>query len=241
MESGAIDTVLFYNSNPVYSYYNADKFKQALKKVKTTISTNSSTDETGELCKYQTPDNHYLESWNDAEPKVGYFGLTQPTITNVFTTRQVQESLLKWTGNNTDVYTYIKTNWQSNILMSGEAAWNKALHDGFYIATPKVASTTSAAALASDIANKATVNYSTNLKNTELKLYTKVGLGDGTHANNPWLQELPDPISKVCWDNYLTIGKVTADQFNLKQGDVVTLKAGKTTIEGLPILIQRLA
>ena len=122
--------------------------------------------------------------------------------------------------------------------MAGEAAWNKALHDGFFIAAPKLASTVSAAALSSDIANKATVNYTTNLKNTELKLYTKVGLGDGTHANNPWLQELPDPISKACWDNYLTIGKVTADQFNLKQGDVVTLKAGKTTIEGLPILIQ---
>jgi molybdopterin-containing oxidoreductase family iron-sulfur binding subunit len=238
MENGTIDTVLFYNTNPAYSYYNADKFKQALKKVKTTITTNSSTDETGELCKYQTPDNHYLESWNDSEPKLGYFGLTQPTITNVFTTRQVQESLLKWAGNNTDVYTYIKSNWEANILMAGETAWNKALHDGFFVASPKVASTASAAALSSDIANKATVNYTTNLKNTELKLYTKVGLGDGTHANNPWLQELPDPISKACWDNYLTIGKVTADQFNLKQGDVVTLKAGKTTIEGLPILIQ---
>lgn len=238
MESGAVDTVIFYNTNPAYSYYNAERFKNALKKVGTRISTNSATDETGELCNYQTPDNHYLESWNDAEPKLGYFGLTQPTITNVFDTRQAQASLLKWTGNSTDVYAYVKNYWQTNILMAGEEAWNKALHDGFYIAAPKAVSAATAVALTSDIANRATVNYTTNLKNTELKLYTKIGIGDGTHANNPWLQELPDPISKVCWDNYLTIGKVTADTFNVKDGDVVTLTVGKTVIEGLPVLIQ---
>lgn len=238
MESGSVDAVIFYNSNPAYSYYNAEKFKNALKKVKTRISTNSSTDETGELCNYQTPDNHYLESWNDSEPKLGYFGLTQQTITNVFKTRQVQESLLKWAGNSTDFYSYVKNNWQASILFSGEEAWNKSLHDGFYIATPKATSSITAAALSNEIANRVTVNYTTNLKNTELKLYTKVAIGDGTHANNPWLQELPDPISKVCWDNYLTIGKVTADQFNLKEGDIVTLTVGKNSIEGLPVLIQ---
>ncbi len=238
MESGAVDAVIFYNTNPAYSYYNADRFKKALAKVGTTISTNASTDETGELCKFQTPDNHYLESWNDAEPKVGYFGLTQPTITNVFDTRQAQESLLTWAGNTTDFYTYVKNNWQSSILMAGEEAWNKALHDGFYVATPKAVSTATAAPLSSEIANRVTVNYVNNKNNTELKLYTKVGLGDGTHANNPWLQELPDPISKVCWDNYLTIGKVTADKFKLKDGDVVTLTVGNNKIEGLPVLVQ---
>lgn len=238
MESGAVDAVIFYNTNPAYSYYNADRFKKALAKVGTTISTNASTDETGELCKFQTPDNHYLESWNDAEPKVGYFGLTQPTITNVFDTRQAQESLLTWAGNTTDFYTYVKNNWQSSILMAGEEAWNKALHDGFYVATPKAVSTATAAPLSSEIANRVTVNYVNNKNNTELKLYTKVGLGDGTHANNPWLQELPDPISKVCWDNYLTIGKVTADKFKLKDGDVITLTVGSNKIEGLPVLVQ---
>lgn len=238
MENGSVDTVIFYNSNPAYSYFNAERFKNALKKVKTRISTNSSTDETGELCNYQTPDNHYLESWNDSEPKIGYFGLSQPTITNVFKTRQVQESLLKWSGNNSDYYTYLKTNWMSSVLLSGEEAWNNALHNGFYMVTLKTAGTISAAPLTSEIANKVTVNYTTNLKNTELKLYSKVGIGNGTHANNPWLQELPDPISKVCWDNYLTIGKVTADQYNLKDGDIVTLTVGKNSIEGLPVLVQ---
>ncbi|MES2655151.1 MAG: TAT-variant-translocated molybdopterin oxidoreductase [Bacteroidota bacterium] len=238
MESGAVDAVIFYNTNPAYSYYNADRFKKALAKVETSISTNASTDETGELCKFQTPDNHYLESWNDAEPKVGYFGLTQPTITNVFDTRQAQESLLTWAGNTTDFYTYVKNNWQSSILMAGEEAWNKALHDGFYIMAPKAVSSATSAPLSSEIANRVTVNYVNNKNNTELKLYTKVGLGDGTHANNPWLQELPDPISKVCWDNYLTIGKVTADKFQLKDGDVVTLAVGNNKIEGLPVLVQ---
>ncbi|MGL6068671.1 MAG: TAT-variant-translocated molybdopterin oxidoreductase, partial [Sediminibacterium sp.] len=88
MNAGAVNTLIVYGANPAYSWFDADKFKAALKKVKTTISFNGKVDETTELCKYALPDNHFLESWGDAEAKSGYYSFLQPTIYPLFKTRQ---------------------------------------------------------------------------------------------------------------------------------------------------------
>jgi MoCo/4Fe-4S cofactor protein with predicted Tat translocation signal len=234
MNNGGVDAVIFYNSNPAYSYYNAKRFEDGLKKVALTISTSRSTDETSAMCKLVAPDNHYLESWNDSEPKAGYFSFTQPTITPVFNTRQAQESFLKWSGNDKDFYTYIVENWKGTL--SGEG-WNKAIHDGFIAQGEKTAQSYSAAALPGDIVNSAYQAYTSSKDKIELALYTKV-IGDGTNANNPWLQELPDPISRVCWDNYAAIGKVTADKLGIKDGDVVKISGKGYTIDSMPVLVQ---
>ena len=241
MNNGGVDAVIFYNSNPAYSYYNAKKFEDGLKKVALTISTSASVDETGSMCKFHAPDSHYLESWNDAEPKVGYFGLTQPTISNVFNTRQAQESFLRWADISTEYYAFIQNNWKTSVL-SGvglfEPVWNKSLHDGFYVVAEKAAAKYTSSALPSEAVNPAYSAYTSSKEKLEISLYSKVGVGDGTHANNPWLQELPDPISKVCWDNYATIGKVTADQFKLRDGDIIKITTKAGTIEKVPVLVQ---
>ncbi|MFI5222441.1 MAG: 4Fe-4S dicluster domain-containing protein, partial [Bacteroidia bacterium] len=241
MNKGQVDAVIFYNTNPAYSYYDAKKFERGLKKVALTVSTSGAADETSLLCKYIAPDNHYLESWNDNEPKAGYFTLTQPTISNVFNTRQTQESFLKWADVNIDYYSFLKKNWQTSILSGSvlfDADWNKCLHAGFYLAPEKTSQNYPMTALPSDILAGANKLYSESKDKTEISLYKKVGVGDGTHANNPWLQELPDPISKVCWDNYAAIGKVTADKLQLKDGDLVDLKTKNGSIEKLPVLVQ---
>ena len=236
MTSGAVDSVIFWNCNPAYSYHNASKFTEALGKVKNSISTAAVMDETASICKYHAPDNHFLETWGDAEPKAGYFALIQPTISPVFNTRSVMESLLKWSGNDTDAYSYLKKSWIGSIV-SGETAFNKALHDGFYVSS-KTSQSYSMSALSVDIVNSAYQSYTSAKDKLELHLYTKVGVGDGTYANNPWLQELPDPISKVCWDNYASICKVTADQFDLKDGDIITITTKNGKIESIPVLVQ---
>lgn len=235
LNSGAVDAVIFYNSNPVYSYYNASKLEAGIKKAALSISTSSVADETASLCKFIAPDSHFLESWGDVEARVGYIGLVQPTISPVFNTRQAAESFLRWAGNTTDYYSYVKNYWTG--VMGGESAWNKALHDGFSVAmkTP-VAYKTSL--LPQDAVNAAYQLYTANKEKEEVVLYTKVGLGDGRYANNPWLQEMPDPISKVCWDNYAAIGKVTADKLKLKDGDVITIKTKNGAVENIPVLVQ---
>ncbi len=235
MNNGGVDAVIFYNSNPAYSYYNAKRFEDGLAKVALTISTCRSEDETGMKCKYIAPDNHYLESWNDAEPKAGYFSFTQPTISPVFTTRQAQESFLTWAGNDKDFYTYLTENWKGTL--SGEA-WNKSLHDGFYATSEKTAQRYTAAALPGDIVNAAYQSYTSSKDKIEVALYSKISMLDGTNANNPWLQELPDPISRVCWDNYAAIGKATADRLDVKDGDLVKVSGKGYMIEALPVLVQ---
>ena len=235
LNSGAVDAVIFFNSNPVYNYYNSAKLAEGIKKAAVSISTSSVVDETTSLCKFYAPDNHFLESWGDVESRVGYVGFIQPTISPVFNTRQASESFLRWAGNTTDMYTYVKNYWTG--VLGGEAAWNKALHDGYTSSMkPAVAYTTSV--LPQDAVNAAYQAYTSNKDKVEVTLYTKVGLGDGRYANNPWLQEMPDPISKVCWDNYAAIGKVTADKLNLKDGDVITVKTKSGVVENIPVLVQ---
>lgn len=234
MNNGGVDAVIFMNTNPAYSYRNAKRFEDGLKKVAFTLSTSASVDETAVLCKMHAPDNHYLESWGDAEPKAGYYALIQPTISPVFNTRQAAESLLRWSGNSTDFYSYVKATWSG--MGVNEATWNKSLHDGFMYNGPKA--TQSYSFSGAPAVAGAYSAYNAGKDKVELHLYTKVGVGDGTHANNPWLQELPDPISKVCWDNYASIGKVTADKLGVKDGDVITIKTKDYTIESIPVLVQ---
>ena len=103
MNNGTVGAVIFYNANPVFNHPLGAKVKSGIAKVPLTISLNDRLDETGSLCQYAAPDSHWLESWNDFEPKRGYLSLAQPAITPLFATRQAQESLLHWAGNNTQL------------------------------------------------------------------------------------------------------------------------------------------
>src|ERR1051326_2597540 len=109
MKAGRVDTLIVYNCNPVYTLPG---FAEAMKKVKTKISFSYAMDETAAMCDYVCPDNHYLESWNDAQPKKNSFSLAQPAIAPIYKTRQAQETLLKWCGMNADYHGYIQMVWE---------------------------------------------------------------------------------------------------------------------------------
>ena len=235
VSAGKVSAVIFYNANPVYNHPMGAKLGAALAKVELTLSTNDRADETGSLCQFNAPDSHYLESWNDAEPKTGFYSLVQPTISTIFKTRQAQDSFLTWAGNTTDYATYLERNWESTILKSGSLAWKTALHDGVFGGNATVSSASPAVNTA-EAAAAISKAYS-NGSDLELAVYEKVGLGTGSQANNPWLQEFPEPVSKACWDNYASISQPTATKLNLKQGDVVKVSANGTEVS-LPVLVQ---
>jgi molybdopterin-containing oxidoreductase family iron-sulfur binding subunit len=206
MNSGAIKSLIVYDANPAYSWYDSDAFVKAMQKVPTTISLNEKNDEITQLCKYKLPTHNYLESWGDAEPKTGYYSLMQPVINPLFKTRQWQDSLLKWTGNTTTYEDYVQKYWTAKIGGIGLSGWQKALQDG-------VIESVSAAALGTASFNAGVVAQAlvgaTSVKsdgnNLELVLYQKISIGDGSGAGNPFLQEMPDPISRATWDNYFMI------------------------------------
>ena len=249
MNAGSVETLVIIGSNPAYTWYDADKVKNGLKKVKTTVSFNAKHDETAILCKYVVPDHHFLESWGDAEARSGYFSLMQPTIYPLFKTRQWQDSLLKWSGSATDFVTLVKTTWVTKL--GSETAWDKALQDGVInpVTEPLAsAAVFNAAAVAGAVAGVSSAKKGGNI---ELLLYQKVSIGSGHGASNPWLQEMPDPVTKATWDNYLIVSPALAksllniDLRNMGQADayevhpekqVVSITANGKTIS-LPVLI----
>ncbi len=270
LSGGKYSTVMIAGCNPAYDYPN-QKFAEAIKKVGCRISFNDRMDETTKLCNYHTPDNHYLESWNDAEPKAGQYSICQPIISPLFKTRQFQDSLLKWIDCPNDYYAYLQENWTKNILKGDVNDWDNAVKMGIHGGVAAVAAESNEEKNAKKEEKKNTVSSTANGNVNEalsaisstyngkkdamaVVLYEKVGIGNGKYANNPWLQEMPDPITKTTWDNYAMISYKTAMDLKLlenngslfsdhkplwdaSQTKMINIKVGSITVK-LPTLVQ---
>lgn len=216
MKSGKVGVLILAGVNPVYTHAAGAAFADALSKVKLSVSLADRLDETALKCNILCPNNHYLESWMDAEPKKGHFALTQPTIRPLFNTRQTLESVLTWAGKSTDSYSYIKETWSTAVPAQGglfEDHFNTALYNGFV--EPTEFAVGAQPAFVGDVNAAAATIGSRSGSDFELQIYVKAGLGDGSQANNPWLQELPDPISRVSWDNYVTMSPAQMKELDL--------------------------
>ena len=236
-----ISGIIMFGINPAYTLPNPDLFSSSVKKLEFSVNISMKMDETSSICKYVAAASHYLESWGDFQFINGEYSLCQPTIRTLFDTRQSEECLLRWSGNDNSIHDVLKDNWNKNIL-DANSIWNKAIHDGVYSIEdnfkPKLTNVDFSYSISKLINNE--------VKNFELCLYSKIGMGDGQQANNPWLQEFPDPISRVSWDNYLTISKVDAKSIGLKNyneangalnSNYAMVSLGDSEIK-LPVLIQ---
>ncbi|UHG91535.1 TAT-variant-translocated molybdopterin oxidoreductase [Spirosoma oryzicola] len=244
VKGGRVGAVLIFGANPVYDHPRGAELGEALPKVALSVSFADRADETASLAKYIAPAPHYLECWNDAEPKQGFYSLMQPAITNIYKTRQFQSSLLTWAGKPGDFQTYLKNYWRANRypqasgFSSFDSFWIKSLHDGVFEPN-KGAAVAGGASFAGNVA-QAAAGIAQRYRPTtgmELALYEKVSVGTGAMANNPWLQEMPDPVTKACWDNYASLSQKTANDMGLAQNDLVTVSVGGKSIE-LPVLVQ---
>ncbi|MFO7719824.1 MAG: TAT-variant-translocated molybdopterin oxidoreductase [Gillisia sp.] len=246
MNSGSVGAILIAGVNPAYSLPNSEEFVEALKKVEVSVAFSMKEDETAKLCKYIAATPHYLESWGDVQFTRNNFSLMQPTISPLFDTRQFQECLLKWSENSTTYYEYIKETWNGSL---GSVTWNEALHDGVFEGASPVAAEAGnqTGATLNNAASLRNLNQSSENSGLELTLYTKTAMGDGQQANNPWLQEMPDPLTRTSWDNYLTISQEDAVRLDLinenvangaLNGSYVNLKMDDVVLENVPVLIQ---
>lgn len=219
-ELATIDALIILDANPLYNYPGREKFKAGLEKVGLAISLNTKNDETTAACGYACPSHHYLEAWDDAEPKNGSYSITQPTIAPLFKTRSAAESLLKWAGSNVSYYDYIRNYWNQNIFPKQsrfalfDLMWDRVVHDGVFETAPSSEAVT---ANAVDLAAAGTaLAGGTPGEGMELVLYETVTIRDGKFADNPWLQEAPDPVSKVAWENFACVSKKTAETLGLQ-------------------------
>lgn len=295
MKAGKVGALIMDGVNPMYTLPNASEFKEGIEKVGLSVVFSSNWNETTEVTQYTAAANHYLESWGDVQIKKGHFSLMQPTIRELFDTRQFQTTILNWLDKNQTYYEYIKETWTTSILNGND--WNRALHDGVFpsskgteaimapilstmtgemieeLDVPEVAAAddTSAdpentssleedkeetgASVQPETISKAipiatAVNSLTNATSgggMELVLYPKTGMGDGQQANNPWLQEFPDPITRVSWDNYVTVSKADAERLGFENnhvanggldGSYANISVNGVTVNNVPVIIQ---
>jgi MoCo/4Fe-4S cofactor protein with predicted Tat translocation signal len=220
LKAGQVGGAMFYDCNPVYDHVDGAAIKEKLGSLKLSLSFNDRNDETTQACKVAAPANHWLESWGDAEPHSGYFSLMQPTINPLFKTRGFDESLLKWSGSAVSQYDHVKNFWMAK-LGGGESTFDAAIQKG--IIEPE-AITMSGASFSGNVADasaKIAATKGSADKKPELIVYEKVGIGrGGAWSNNPWLQELPDPITKCTWDNYVLMSPNRAKEMGAEHTDL---------------------
>jgi len=249
MQAGEVEVLLMHACNPAYELPYSDQFAEACASVKHIVSLNTELNESSKLAHYLAPSHHYLESWNDANPKGNMYSLTQPVISNIYNTRQMQDSLLVWAGTqetNADeiptYYNYIKKYWEENLFPQQDkykqfqVFWDKSLHDGVFTSNTGLSEIAAYQGDVSEAGKLAASSYRDN-GDIEFNLYEKIAIGNGRYADNPWLQEMPDPISRATWDNYLMVNPSDAKENHWKQGQVLKLTYQGKSIE-LPVLIQ---
>ena len=237
MNSGKVKTLIIQGVNPVYSWH--EDFLAASTNVETVIYIGDRNDETGSIAHYLMTETHPLEAWGDAEIVKGIYSIQQPTIQPLNDARSFMNTLISWLKlggkslSANDAYSYIKNYWAQN--MSG-ISWSQLLQDGVYDSSKaqrQVASGGRSFKAGSLKYLKSLVKHS----KSELALYSTVGLRDGSLANVSWLQEFPDPVTKICWDNYATVSPSYAEKHSLHEGDVVKLTIGEQAL-AVPVHIQ---
>lgn len=244
VNGGQVGVLIANNVDPIYSYHKGEDFKKSLSKVAYVIAVADKKNEMYKAAKAVIPVANWLESWGDIEPQTGVYSLMQPTIQKIYKSRQIEESLLVWkNGKNNaanNYYDYLKAN-ATSIL--GATSFNKALYNGINASSNATTLSYAGGNGAQAVAELGGFKAS----DLELVLYTKTAMGDGTQANNPWLQELPDPITRMSWDNYLTMSPKDAERLGIDNdlnarmqldGSLVNLTVNGVTIKDVPVFVQ---
>lgn len=253
MNAGKVGAIVMWDTNPAYTYKNSEAFKTGLAKVGTKVSMARYADETASLCDYICPASHALEQWDDFNPKANHYSLAQPTIRPLHDTRPVAESFMVWAGmvehdgkDSTHYYDYIRGIWEKwgfnaqSTYMDFHSYWSAMVHQSCGEDMPVQSE---AVTFNGNLSAAGKAEKSIKTGEWEISFYQKAGIGSGIQANNPWLQELPDPVSKVTWDNYVTMapsdmdGKYNTGLGQREEQNIVAVKVGGETIN-LPVYPQ---
>lgn len=240
MKNEKVSAVIFYDTNPAYHFPNND-YVTAMKDVGLSICLTENENETSELCNYVLPINHTLESWGDFSTRTGTISLQQPVIAPIYNTRQKESILLTWiNGSFTEknYHEFIRNRWEKDFYPSlkfsadFESFWYAALHDGVVTYTEK-----SYEKRKLNIATSSINNFTDKNEKYLVQLLENQNFSDGRFANNGWLQEIPNPVSKIVWDNYAAISTKTARELGVKDNDVIEVEVGNHKLN-VPCFIQ---
>ena len=241
VESQQIQSLIILGGNPVYNApADLDWAKLQSTKGLTSFRLGFSEDETFKVTTYHIPEAHYLESWGDARSSDGTYVPVQPLIAPLHGGVTALEFLARFLGESTTKpHDIVQATFNSPLVQGERISWKKLLHDGFRAGSqPKAVSV--GALKQNDIAKElqAIKSLEGTDHGTEVVFSRDYSVGDGRYSNNGWLQELPDPITKLTWDNAITVSRKTAvDELKVKNGAIVTLSLGTRSVTG-PIWVQ---
>ncbi|TVQ76427.1 MAG: 4Fe-4S dicluster domain-containing protein [Bradymonadales bacterium] len=233
-----VKVLIVAGQNPVYSR-PGQEIERAIKGVDLVVQLTSQKDETSEFCDLVLPESHFLEAWGDQESLTGLVSVQQPSIHPLFNSRSFGEALSAWVndGKLEDYRFEVEKTWRENFYSGPRDFrdwWRSQLQKGVWEReaprSPFRYRWTGATALLR------AYEFSDS-EGIELFSYESIQMGDGRHANNAWLQELPDPITKVVWTNYAAVSPAFAKAQNLKQGQLVDIRLADRQLS-LPLVIQ---
>ncbi|MFQ5690014.1 MAG: 4Fe-4S dicluster domain-containing protein [Gemmatimonadota bacterium] len=248
MNGGEVRTLVVADANPAFTLPAASGFVEAMGRVPNLISIGSHLDETAAAAGWILPAHHPLESWGDAEVRPGVRALAQPAMRPVFDTRQREDILMqiaKAADSSVDFGApnfagYLKAAWASDLagaLGSGFGEWwRQALRRGGVTLEPAPAEGPGAALTAE--ARDYRFEFAEPGEGTSLVVYPTVQFYDGRGANRSWMQELPDPLTKVVWSSWVELHPDTARTLGVAHGDVVRVRSEAGAVEA-PVYVYR--
>jgi molybdopterin-containing oxidoreductase family iron-sulfur binding subunit len=212
LNAGRVDVLVMIGVNPVYDAPASLEFPEALKRVSETIHLGTHVDETAQAAMWHIPASHYLEAWGDGRALDGTHSVIQPLIAPLYDSRSDIELLnLLASGVDRSGYDLVRQEWQRIISGDFEKGWRKVLHDGFLPGMTYASVRPSLRQMPSVPRGNAS-----DSNDVEVVFRLDPTVFDGSFANNSWLQELPDPTTKVVWDNVALMSPATADRLGLE-------------------------
>ncbi|MBC8370803.1 MAG: TAT-variant-translocated molybdopterin oxidoreductase [Planctomycetes bacterium] len=214
MNAGKISNLVMFGGNPVYDMPANFKFADALAKVETSTHVSMYRDETSKKCDWHVAQSHTFEHWCDGAAVDGLVSIGQPLINPIFNTISNIELMSAMMGANQS---------SKAIVQATQSFSNNDLHAGYIKGS---------ASRAMSVGSVKSLPKLTNAANDfELRFMPSFALGDGRHANSGWLQELPDPMTKLTWDNAALISFKTAEAKGIKHGSMLKLTTAAGTLE----------
>lgn len=226
LDAGQVGVLILNDINLFYNLPNSEEWEASLRKAALVVSFAFKVDETAPYVNYVAPKSHFLESWSDSSPITGLYAIQQPTVRPIFQSKSLEDALISWAGGtlagSSNFYEYIQTKWK------GRGNWDDVLRAGFFTS----GSTSSLSADRGARSFRGTIRpLEASTSGLTLAFYHSLAMKDGEQANSSLLQELPDPISKVTWDNYLAISPMAATELGLATNDMVKVTANGKSVE----------
>ncbi len=220
MRAGRVETLLILGGNPVYA---ARGFREAIRRVPFSVYSAAAPDETAGLATWHVPHTHLFEAWGDTRAHDGTVSIQQPQALPLHGGHDALELLaLLEHGGTSGSLDVVRQAWRDRLDDDG---WQDALANGVVPGTASGVVRTKPLSI-----GHAPTLAAPAERDLTLLIKPDPNLGDGRHANNPWLQELPRPLTKVAWDNPLLIAPAAARRMDLENGDEVVLEIGASRI-----------